>query len=212
MNYLAHAYLADGNSQLRVGSAFGDFFKGPIPDALPIDLARGVRLHRAIDSFAETHPAFRASRKRFPTAMWRWSGVIVDIYYDHLLARDWISWHAESLPRFSAQLYADLLPHLDLLGADARHACELMATEDWLAGYASEHGLANTLVRMGHRVRRSNPLAGSESHLFRLESEFQSDFATFLADAQAFANTWLSAQAKLSATPTVLDPERPGAD
>ena len=74
---------------LIVGGVLGDWIKGPLPGTLPPDLARGVALHRAIDSHAETHPAFQRSRNRVSPARRRYAGILVDIYYDHLLARDW---------------------------------------------------------------------------------------------------------------------------
>ena len=88
MNFLAHAWLAGESPALVVGGVFGDWVKGPLPGTLPADLARGVALHRAIDAFAETHPAFRASRARVSAARRCYAGVLVDIFWGHLLARD----------------------------------------------------------------------------------------------------------------------------
>jgi acyl carrier protein phosphodiesterase len=87
MNFLAHALLAGDSPALVVGGVVGDWIKGPLPGALPDDLARGVALHRAIDTFAETHPAFCLSRARMSPARRRYAGVLVDIFWDHLLAR-----------------------------------------------------------------------------------------------------------------------------
>jgi len=88
MNFLAHAVLAGDDPALIVGGVVGDWIKGLLPGALPADLAHGVALHRAIDSHAETHPAFQRSRNRVSPARRRYAGILVDIYYDHLLARD----------------------------------------------------------------------------------------------------------------------------
>ena len=82
MNFLAHALLAGESPALVVGGVVGDWIKGPLPAGLPEDLARGVALHRAIDSFAETHPAFCASRARMSPARRRYAGVLVDICWD----------------------------------------------------------------------------------------------------------------------------------
>ncbi len=74
MNFLAHAVLAGDDPALIVGGVVGDWIKGPLPGALPADLARGVALHRAIDSHAETHPAFQRSRNRVSPARRRYAG------------------------------------------------------------------------------------------------------------------------------------------
>jgi acyl carrier protein phosphodiesterase len=210
MNYLAHALLADFSPPLRAGSTTGDFFKGPLSAELPPDFATGVRLHRAIDVFADAHPAFRASRARFPKALRLWSGVIVDLYYDHLLARSWHEWHPESLPDFSRSVYRDIHQHRRFMDEPAQAACRLMAEEDWLTGYAQAEGLATTLLRMSRRVRRENPLAGAECHLGADPAGFAADCERFLRDAQAFAVDWLTRQASESTVPTV--PGRPRRD
>ncbi len=136
MNFLAHAWLAGESPALVVGGVFGDWVKGPLPGTLPADLARGVALRRAIDAFAETHPAFRASRARVSSARRRYAGVLVDIFWDHLLARDW-ALHAEGpLAPYCAGVYRQLAARRADLPASAHLALERMAREDWLGSYA----------------------------------------------------------------------------
>lgn len=195
MNFLAHVFLADHTPALRVGGLVGDFVKGPLPAGLPADLARGVALHRAIDSFADTHPAFRASRARISPARRRWSGVLIDIYYDHLLARHWSAWHATPLAEFTAAIYAESHARLGELPADCAWILPRMREQDWLTGYANMAGIALTLRRMAARVQRENPLAGAEDELLAGEAEFAGDCREFLADARRFAREWISAPA-----------------
>lgn len=92
MNFLAHAVLAGDDAADRIGGLLGDFVKGPLPAGLPPALASGVALHRAIDGFADHHPAFLASRARIGARRRRVAGALVDLFYDHLLARDWGEW------------------------------------------------------------------------------------------------------------------------
>lgn len=89
MNFLAHTVLAGIDEADRIGGLLGDFIKGPLPAGLPPALASGVALHRAIDGYADRHPAFLASRARISSRRRRVAGVLVDLFYDHLLARDW---------------------------------------------------------------------------------------------------------------------------
>lgn len=103
MNYLAHAVLAGPDPLLRLGGLMGDFVKGPLrpaPAHLPERLTQGLRLHRAIDAYAETHPAFRASRARVSPERRRVAGIMVDLFYDHFLARGWAAW--PTAPGFAA--------------------------------------------------------------------------------------------------------------
>jgi acyl carrier protein phosphodiesterase len=200
VNFLAHAYLAGDGGALRAGSAAGDFFRGPLAAGLPAPFARGVLFHRAIDGFAERHPAFVRSRRRFRAPLRRWGGVITDLYYDHLLAQQWQRHHALPLADFSRGVYADLAACASLLAPEARRACASMAREDWFGRYASLSGLAETLARMAARVRRDNPLAGAEAPLLADADGFAADFAEFIADARGFAAQWLSTGATAART------------
>jgi acyl carrier protein phosphodiesterase len=198
MNFLAHALLAahqdSGDDALIAGGVAGDWIKGPLDQAgLPVALTRGVALHRAIDCFADTHPAFRTSRLRCAPERRRWSGVLVDMFYDHLLANDWDAWHAAPLDAFAARAYRALARHLGELPADARPALRLMIDERWLESYASRAGLADVLTRMSRRVRRPNPLADGMIDLEREAARLDTDFRHFMSDAVAFARAWRSA-------------------
>ncbi|MCG2578522.1 ACP phosphodiesterase [Dechloromonas sp. XY25] len=190
MNFLAHAVLAGDDPALIVGGVVGDWIKGPLPGLLPPDLARGVALHRAIDSHAETHPAFQHSRNRVAPDRRRYAGVLVDIFYDHLLARDWAELRPMPLDRYCAGVYRHIEARLTDLPELARPAMALMAGEDWLSSYADLAGIADVLQRMARRARQPNPLAGGE-HAFTADAAgFAEDFAWWYADAQRFAAQW----------------------
>lgn len=190
MNFLAHAYLAGNDPALIVGGVVGDWIKGPLPGALPADLARGVALHRAIDSHAETHPAFCRSRNRMSPARRRYAGVLVDIFYDHLLARDWAQHHDTALADYCAQVYRLIDERLVDLPEPARHVLRLMASEDWLQSYAEVDGIADVLRRMSRRARQPNPLAGGEVELVAEVAEFGEDFRVWLGDVRGFVEGW----------------------
>lgn len=100
MNFLAHALLAGEDPALLVGGVIGDWIKGSLPGVLPEDIAKGVALHRAIDNFAESQPAFRRSRSRISMGRRRYAGVLVDVFYDHLLARNWAAIHHGALDEY----------------------------------------------------------------------------------------------------------------
>jgi len=189
MNFLAHAYLAGDDPALIVGGVVGDWIKGLLPGALPADLARGVALHRAIDSHAETHPAFCRSRNRMSAARRRYAGVLVDIFYDHLLARDWAQHHDDALAAYCARIYRLVEARLDDLPEPARHVLRLMASEDWLQSYAEIDGIADVLRRMSRRARQPNPLAGGETEFANEAAGFAEDFKVWLKDAQGFVTS-----------------------
>ena len=118
------------------------------------------------------------------------AGVLVDIFYDHLLARDWASCSPVSLDTFTSEVYALVAARLDDLPDHARPALELMARENWLASYASVDGIAAVLHRMSRRARFPNPLGGAEEELLADLTGYASDFRQWLAGAIAYADQW----------------------
>jgi len=188
MNFLAHAVLAGDEPALIVGGVVGDWIKGLLPAGLPPDLARGVALHRAIDRHADEHPAFQRSRSRVSATRRRYGGVLVDIFYDHLLARDWPQ--PVPLAATCAGIYAQLAAREAALPEAAQHAMRLMAAENWLGNYVQLAGIADVLQRMSRRARQPNPLAGGEVELLADPAGFATDYAEWYADAQIFTAVW----------------------
>jgi len=197
MNFLAHALLAGDADADRIGGLMGDFVKGFLPAGLPPDLAAGVALHRAIDSFADRHPAFIASRARISPLRRRVGGVLVDLFYDHLLARDWASYAGGTLDQFTTLLYSALADYTTLLPDRAQEVAHLMRTHDWLGSYRHVAAVGQAIDRMAvYRLRRANTLGGGIEEFLTDPKGFSTDFRQFLPDAQAFAADWRAARGK----------------
>lgn len=192
MNFLAHALLAESTPALLVGGVIGDWIKGPLPAGLPADLAQGVALHRAIDGFVETHPAFIRSRTRVSAERRRYAGVLVDIFCDHVLARDWVRHHPSVLSHYCQSIYLQIETRMSDLPESAQPALRLMAKEDWIQGYALLDGITDVLRRMAQRGRQPNPLAGGEAEFLADATGFASDFEWLLADTKVFVAQWLA--------------------
>jgi len=195
MNFLAHALLAGDADADRIGGLMGDFVKGLLPAGLPPDLASGVALHRAIDGFADRHPAFIASRARVSPLRRRVGGVLVDLFYDHLLARDWPRYASGTLDRFTTQLYMALAEYAAILPERAHEVAELMHRHDWLGSYRHVEAVGQAIDRMSvYRLRRANSLGGGIEEFLADPEGFATDFRQFLPDALAFAADWRAAR------------------
>ena len=198
MNYLAHALLAGVIPADRIGGVIGDFVKGPLdplPDGLGAGLAAGVMLHRRIDSFADSHPAFRRSRGRVSAARRRVGGVMVDMFYDHFLARHWAQFSEQALGDFTADTYRMIALHPEPLPPAFGPVFERMRAHDWLASYQDAAVVALALDRMAEfRLRRPNPLAGAGEELLAGYAGLEADFFEFLPDARAFAGSVIRAR------------------
>lgn len=192
MNYLAHALLAASPAELRLGGLIGDFVKGPLDAAahagLPAAVRAGVALHRRIDSFADAHPAFRRSRARVGALRRRYAGVMVDVFYDHLLAVHWARFCEQPLSAFAADCYAVLEGHHPVLPERLQQIRARMRDEDWLTGYRQMINVHRALDGMSrHRIARANPLAGAAHELEAGFAGFETDFLAFFPAAMHFA-------------------------
>lgn len=190
MNFLAHALLAGDDPALIVGGVIGDWIKGPLPGMLPADLAQGVKLHRAIDHFAESNPAFNQSRSRISGPRRRYAGVLVDIFYDHLLAHHWQDVHHQPLDVFCSNVYALINERLPDLPEDSHYALQMMAQQNWLLSYAEIDGIADVLRRMSRRARQPNPLAQGEQEMLADLAGFTEDFHLWLKETREFSKAW----------------------
>lgn len=190
MNYLAHLYLADDSPASLIGNLLPDLHRGRLPEDLDPVVLEGVYRHRRVDVFTDSHPLFEKSCARLRPRHGRYSGVLVDVLYDHVLSVHWAEYHPEPLPRFIAGAYEQMLAEADLMPPRMRAIMLMMAREDWLSTYVTVEGIAHTLRRMSARLRerfdREVDLASAETELREQYDGFAEDFAGFFPDLMAY--------------------------
>lgn len=185
MNFLFHLHLSGNDPDILTGNLMGDFVKGRIGDEYPALLRDGIMLHRRIDSFAQTQPLFRLSRTRIDQSYGLWRGVLVDLFYDHFLARDWREWSDTPFETYLQQARA-------MVDGNGRYLPERMRPlvpvifDELLPSYRQVEGIGRALERMAARVTRSNPLSGGESELVRNYAGLHQDFRRFMPLVQDF--------------------------
>lgn len=189
MNFLAHAYLADGSDESLVGSLMGDFVKGPLDGRYSAALTRALALHRRIDTFTDTHAIVVASRGRVSAMRRRYAGILVDLFYDHFLALHWNDYAELPLREFTARVYGALQRHAAVLPARLRVIAPRMAATDWLASYREVAAVGVALDRIGDRLKRANPLSGSAVELSANYDVFEADFRLFFPNVVRFARS-----------------------
>jgi acyl carrier protein phosphodiesterase len=187
MNYLAHLYLSPAEEDAWLGSLLGDFVKGAIGERYAPSVAAAIRLHRRLDAFTDAHAAVQRSKSRISRARRRYAGIMIDMFYDHFLARSWAEFHDEPLEAFAARVYALLERRHAELPETMRDVAQRMAAQDWLGAYASPVTIHGALDRISTRLRRANRLAGAGEELLADYAGFETDFREFLPQARAFA-------------------------
>ncbi|WIO74415.1 ACP phosphodiesterase [Porticoccaceae bacterium LTM1] len=190
MNYLAHLFLSGDEPQVMIGGLLGDFVKGPLRGEYPTDIERGIALHRYIDAWVDDQPEMLAAVQRFHPPFRRFGGVIVDICYDHLLAKRWSDFHAEALGNYAKAFYSQLQQHYNLLPDRAQRFADTAPVHRLLEGYANEGAIELALNRISRRLKRPVNLAGAmpsiHQHWPALEREFETLFPRLcvFADSQ----------------------------
>jgi acyl carrier protein phosphodiesterase len=188
MNFLGHLYLSGDDPLTIVGNFMGDAVKGRDLSRFPPAVERGIRLHRAIDSFTDQHPAQRQGRLRLRAHAGRYAGVAMDLFYDHLLASRWNDLHAEPLGHFTRRMYALLREHGSLLPGRTRLLLMHMEAGDWLWSYAHIDGIAQALAGMARRTGAGPLLFGAERVLAEHRQAYEEEFAVFLGDVRQHVN------------------------
>jgi len=179
MNWLAHLHLPEPTPACRLGSILPDFVSITALTGLPPEFQRGIQRHRQIDAYTDAHPIFRRSIQRLGPPFRRFGGILIDIYYDHFLARDWATFADTKLPDFAAEFYASFDTHWTDIPADARPRLQAMRAHNLLCSYREMDGISKVLTCIGGRLRRPFDLAASISILERDYDTFRTDFHEF---------------------------------
>ena len=192
MNFLAHLHLADGDPGDMAGGVAADFVRNPDLPRLAPDVLRGVMLHRLIDGFTDRHPLTHRSISRVARAMGWYGGIVIDIYYDHILARDWARYSAEPLAAFAARCYAVLDAACGALPDDARDFIRRFVDDDRLNRYATHAGIEDTLARVSRVIAKRIPnrpvwLPDAMPVLLACDADIAADFHAFYPELMAFA-------------------------
>lgn len=189
MNFLAHLALAAPTDASRIGNLLGDFVKGTLEvlaETYPMEVMNGIITHRAIDSFTDEHPTFFEAKELLAQERRRYAGIIVDIGYDHFLAKHWSRYHEGTLEDFAEECYAALERHPEWQAGRLKYALPYMKDENWLVGYKTLKGIERTYKRVSTRGKYTAPIYHAMDDLNSNYGEFEAIFHRFYPELQAF--------------------------
>ena len=192
MNFLAHFFLSHQTPELVVGSFLGDFVKGKRHQQYEAAIGQGIRLHREIDRYTDMHPSFLQSKHRLSQQHGHYAGVIVDIFYDHLLAVHWTTYSPEPLPQFAQRIYAVLQQHVAQMPTPAQRVLHYMKAHDWLSNYTYPEGIAHTLSGLQQRTRFPNQMSEANDDLQKDLIDYTAEFQDFFPQVQHHVTNFLS--------------------
>lgn len=150
MNYLAHIQLAHTTNTSLVGNFLGDFVKGSDLTHLPDNIQKGIRLHRSIDSFTDSHDCVSTLRSTFPRNIRRMSGVVIDIYFDHLLSLHWDKYNNATMKSILEVFYDQLENTHAKVGGRFTEVKIGLLQHKWLHEYEQK----KAVIRAFHQIEK----------------------------------------------------------
>lgn len=187
MNFLAHIYLSFGDDAITIGNFIADSIRGNRYKHLPERIQKGITLHRAIDTFTDQHPTVRQSTKRLHPNYGHYSGVIVDIFYDHFLARNWSDYSDIPLALFTDNFYTLLEDHYELLPIGVKRMMPYMIADNWLLNYGNLDGISRVLYGINRRTRNRSKMNFAILELEEHYSLFEKEFTDFFGELITYA-------------------------
>lgn len=187
MNFLAHIYLSFEDDEITIGNFIADSIRGNKYKHLPKKIQKGITLHRHIDTFTDAHKTVRKSTKKLHENYGHYSGVIVDIFYDHFLAKNWNNYSDTPLDEFVEKFYDLLEDNYLILPENTKRMMPYMIADNWILSYASLTGISKVLDGMNRRTKNKSKMNFAIVDLKEHYNEFEDEFTSFFEELTTFA-------------------------
>lgn len=184
MNFLGHLYFSNDDTELMHANLFGDFVKGKDLSRFPETMQKGIKLHRNIDFYIDNHPTVRELIHLLRPDLPKIAGIAVDLYFDHLLAENWKSYHTASLNDFIEKFYSKPPQNIQFYSEEYLFMLEKMTEKNWLYQYQFKHGLYKACRGVSRRISFPNKLTDGVAVFDKYEKEINQTFTAFMIDAQ----------------------------
>ncbi|WP_179317605.1 ACP phosphodiesterase [Winogradskyella undariae] len=187
MNFLAHIYLSGNHKLISIGNFVADGVRGNKYKIYPTEIQAGIMLHRHIDTFTDAHPLFRQCTKRLHKGYGHYSGVIVDIFFDHFLAKNWKAYSDTPLDIYVLDFYKDLTENIVNIPPRFQALTPIMIEDNWLLSYATIEGIQKVLNGMNKRTEGRSKMNEAVNELKEFYEDFEEDFTLFFEDLMEFS-------------------------
>jgi acyl carrier protein phosphodiesterase len=188
MNYLAHIYLSGNNNLIKIGNFMADSIRGKDYLHFQDDIKKGILLHREIDTFTDFHPIYRKSKHRLHSKYGHYSGVIMDILYDHFLAKNWNKYSDKKLEDYITHFYQILEINTDLIVEKTLKFIPYMIDQNWLLSYKTIAGIELILFQMDYRTKHRVNMQEAVVELQEFYVEFEQEFILFFDELISFSS------------------------
>lgn len=193
MNHLAHLFLSQSDINLMIGNYIADHVKGKKFYNFSEEIQQGILMHRGIDQFTDEHPIVQKSKERLYPKYHKYAAVLVDMFYDHVLAKNWANYSPIPLQNFAQSVYRVLTPKVVLFPKSAKLMFEYMTRQDWLLQYSNIEGMHKALAGLSRRATFVSKMEEASIDLHRDFELYEKEFENFFPQLIEYANTWTKA-------------------
>jgi acyl carrier protein phosphodiesterase len=179
LNYLAHIYLSGAHEEILVGNFIGDYVKGFELGRYTELVRKGIMLHRHIDSFTDTNIIVKRSKSRIMEKYHKYSGIIIDIFYDHFLVSNWPAYSAVPIDEFVLNVHSVLSRYVDMLPEGVRLFLPSFIKNNWIQKYSTIEGIEDVLHKMSARTTLPEETEYAIKILREEYDKFDSEFSAF---------------------------------
>lgn len=180
MNFLAHIYLSGNDNEIKIGNFIADDLKGSSYKKFPDKIAQGVIIHRAIDSFADKHQIYSIGKTRLSEKYGHYSGIVLDIFFDHFLALHWQEFSNHNFRAFCRDFYLNLVKHTSILTPRYRYMMPFLIVRDWFGSYKEIDGIESVLNRLARRTSLPAESQFAKTILLRDYNLYKEEFFEFM--------------------------------
>jgi len=184
MNYLAHAFLSNNKSDLLIGNFIADHLQGNNFEGYTEGVKKGILLHRAIDTFTDSHPNFKLAKRIFYNGFEKHSGVLIDIYFDYFLAKNFHYYSPVPLSDFTKNVYCIYQQNLDVLPHSSQQFLNYVLKNNIYEAYATIEGIETVLYHLSKRIKHNIFLNESTNIFKQNEAELYQYFNLLFTDAK----------------------------
>lgn len=191
MNFLAHTYLSGDDENLIIGNFIADHVKGSQIDQFSPAIIKGIKMHRAIDHFTDTHEIVHRTKALLRVTIGKYSPVVADVYYDHFLASRFQEYSSVPLPQYADSIYQLLYKNLDILPDKTRRMLPHMEEQNWLLAYQSIDGMNQILTAMSRRAKFESNMQLAARELEDNYHHYEKDFNIFFPELMAYCKKFI---------------------
>jgi acyl carrier protein phosphodiesterase len=182
MNFLAHIYLSGDDNEIKIGNFIADDLKGSKFKSYPEKIAHGVVIHRAIDTFADSHHIYSIGKTRLREKYGHYSGIVLDVFFDHFLALHWQEFSNHNFRAFCRDFYLNLVKHTTILTPRYRYMMPFLIVRDWFGSYREINGIESVLSRMSRRTSLPAESQFAKEILVKYYEVFEKEFFEFMPE------------------------------